>query len=77
MTKIKAGDRRNAFYAHDLSHEYLARQSSGRYPDVSRYLEAITAYLILHKNPASIDLQSLASRRLWYSQDRSWHVSLL
>jgi glucokinase len=34
---------------------------------MSRYLEAIPAYLILHEDPAFIGLQSLAMRRPWNS----------
>jgi glucokinase len=34
---------------------------------MSRYLEAIPAYLILHEDPAFIGLQSLATRRPWNS----------
>jgi glucokinase len=32
---------------------------------MSRYLEAIPVYLILHEEPAFIGLQSLAARRAW------------
>lgn len=34
---------------------------------MSRYLEAIPAYLILHEDPAFVGLQSLAMRRPWNS----------
>jgi glucokinase len=34
---------------------------------MSRYLEAIPAYLILHEDPAFIGLQWLAQRRPWDS----------
>lgn len=34
---------------------------------MSRYLEAIPAYLIVHEDPAFIGLQSLATRRPWNS----------
>ena len=34
---------------------------------MSRYLEAIPVYLILHEDPAFVGLQSLAMRRPWKS----------
>jgi glucokinase len=34
---------------------------------MSRYLEAIPVYLILHEDPAFVGLQSLAMRRPWNS----------
>lgn len=49
--------------------DYLARsqfrarfEAKGR---MSRYVEAIPVYLILHDDPAFIGLQSLAARRAW------------